>query len=383
MATENTALVLRLGIASVWLVHGLYNKLLGGSPRHLAIVQSVPGLSGATGERVLAAVGIFEVLVACWIVSGRRLRLSAAVQIAALLSMNLVELTFARHLLLWPVGLLPLNAGFLAVMWLAADPAAIKRLRARLQRHPLPIHAHFRECLTLTYALPATVLRRLLPPGLQLETVGDFGFVAVAIVRTERLRPVGVPGALGCDFVLAGYRIFTRFETPRGRSIRGLRILRSDADRRLMVAGGNLLTHYNYHQCRAAIEPNGNRLDVMISTPDGSGDLELSVDLTDSSLPDGSPFATVREARRFAGPLPYTFDYEPETRSIVAIEAKRVNWCPAPVAARVRRISFFEHPAFAGCTPVLAAAFRVSRIDYRWHRGVLYPLAPVPMEAHA
>ena len=28
-------------VAAVWLVHGLYNKLLGGSPRHLAIVQSV------------------------------------------------------------------------------------------------------------------------------------------------------------------------------------------------------------------------------------------------------------------------------------------------------------------------------------------------------
>ena len=32
-------------LAAVWLVHGVYNKLLGGSPRHLAIVQSIPGLS--------------------------------------------------------------------------------------------------------------------------------------------------------------------------------------------------------------------------------------------------------------------------------------------------------------------------------------------------
>ena len=40
-------------VASVWLVHGLYNKLLGGSPRHLAIVQSIPGLNGATGELAL------------------------------------------------------------------------------------------------------------------------------------------------------------------------------------------------------------------------------------------------------------------------------------------------------------------------------------------
>ena len=383
MAAETTTFILRLGVAAVWLVHGLYNKLLDGSPRHLAIVQSVPGLSGATGVRVLDAVGIFEVGVACWIVSGRRLRLCTAVQIAALFSMNVLELSFARHLLLWPAGLLPVNAGFLALMWLAADPAAAGRLRARLQRHPLSIDAHFRECLTMTYALPAEILRRLLPPGLELETVGDTGFVAVAVVRTERLRPAGVPRPLGCDFVLAGYRIFTRFQAGRGRSIRGLRILRSDADRRLMVAGGNLLTHYNYHPCRADFEPSGSCLDVAISTSDGSGDLELTVDLADPSLPAGSPFASVREARRFAGPLPYTFDYEAETHSIVAIEAQRTRWRPAPVAVRVRRISFFDQPAFAGCTPVLAAAFRVSDIDYRWRRGMVYSLAPAQTEVCA
>ena len=374
---------LRGFVAAVWLVHGVYNKLLSGSPRHLAIVQSVPGLSGATGVHVLHAVGVFEVLVACWVLSGRRLRLCAAVQIFALLSMNALELTFARHLLLWPAGLLPVNAGFLAVMWLAADPGAVGRLRARLRRHPLPITAHFRDCLTLIYALPAAPLRRLLPPGLELETIGDSGFVAVAVVRTERLRPAGVPGALGCDFVLVGYRIFTRFRTPHGRSIRGLRILRSDTDKRLMVVGGNLLTHYNYHHCRAVIESARDRLDVAIWTPDGGGDLELTADLASPLLPAGSPFASVREARRFAGPLPYTFDYEPQTHAIVAIEAERTNWRPAPVAVRVGRMSFFDHPAFAGCRPVLAAAFRMSGVDYRWQRGVRFPLAPTQTEVRA
>ena len=34
-------MTVRLVVAAVWLVHGLFNKLLGGSPRHLAIVQAV------------------------------------------------------------------------------------------------------------------------------------------------------------------------------------------------------------------------------------------------------------------------------------------------------------------------------------------------------
>ena len=53
MTTDITDKSVRPLVASVWLVHGLYNKLLGGSPRHVAIIQSVPGLAGLNGERVL------------------------------------------------------------------------------------------------------------------------------------------------------------------------------------------------------------------------------------------------------------------------------------------------------------------------------------------
>ena len=108
-------------LASVWLVHGLYNKLLGGSPRHLAIVQSVPGLARRAGERVLIAVGLFEVAIALWILSGARRGCAPRRRPSRCSSMNVLELTFARPLLLWPAGLLPLNLVFLArSAWIAA-----------------------------------------------------------------------------------------------------------------------------------------------------------------------------------------------------------------------------------------------------------------------
>ena len=361
-------------VAAVWLVHGLYNKLLGGSARQLAIVQSVPGFEGDTGRAVLVAIGIFEIGIAGWILSKRAPRTCAGVQTAALLSMNLVELAWARHLLLWPAGLLPLNLLFLAAAWTAAGWRGLPRLRAMLGRHPLPVDAHFRECLALTYAVPAHVLRPLLPPGLELETVNGSGFVAVALVQTEALRPSPLPAALGQSFFLAGYRIFTRFPARTGRSLRGLRILRSDADRAPMVAAGNLLTHYNYHRCAAKVTRAAGAIHVEVRTPDGAGDLEVTAHPQQHRLPDGSPFASVRQARRFAGPLPFTFDYEAETHAIVAIQAARTHWIPEPVAVDVRRIAFFDQPAFRGCTPVLAAAFRVADVDYHWHRGVRHAL---------
>jgi uncharacterized membrane protein YphA (DoxX/SURF4 family) len=369
-----TMRTLRVLVASVWLVHGLYNKLLGGSPRHLAIVQSVPGFAGAAGVRMLTAVGIFEVAIAIWILSGRWARRCAATQTAALLSMNLVELTFAKQLLLWPAGLLPLNIVFLTLAWVAAGARWPARLRARLRRHPIPIEAHFDNCLTLVYALPAAVLRPLVPHGLELDTFGGYGFVAIAMVQTRSLRAAGLPKYLGRDFFLAGYRVFVRFHTDDGKTLRGLRILRSDADRGSMVTGGNLLTHYNYRRCEAGIEPTAHAVHVSVSTPDGMGDLDVTAHLTTRALPGGTPFLTLRDAQRFAGPLPFTFDFEPETNSIVAIHARRTAWRPAPIAVDVRRLGFFDQPRFKGCTPVLAAAFHVADVDYRWERGVRHAL---------
>lgn len=354
-------------LAAVWLVHGLYNKLLGGSPRHLAIVQSVPGLQGDIGRHVLLAVGAGEVLIAAWMLSRRAPRWCAAVQTVALLSMNAVELTYARRLLLWPAGLLPLNACFLALVWAAAAPEP-------LRRHPLAIRATLRDCVTLTYAVPAAALRALLPPGLELETVGDNGFVAVALVQTERLRPDGVPAALGRTFFLAGYRVFARFRTADGRTLRGLRILRSDTDRTLMAFGGNLLTHYDYHRCRASVVTVNDTIRFAVRSADGGGDLDVIAHRCEAGLPEGSPFGSVRDARRFAGPLPFTFDYEKSSHSIVAIEARRTNWRPVPIAVQVDRLAFFDQPAFAGYTPRLAAAFYVRGVEYHWLRGVRHAL---------
>jgi hypothetical protein len=241
----------------------------------------------------------------------------------------------------------------------------------RLRRHPLPISAFFTHSLVLTYAYPAKTLQPLLPPGLTVDTYGDYGFIAIAMVQTRRLHPAFLPEALGVNFFLTGYRVFTRFASKP--SLRGLRILRSDTDRLLMAAGGNLLTHYAYVHCRAAMKSDADQLRVTVNSPGGVADLDVVADLSSrpAPLPPGSPFANLEDARRFAGPLPYTFDYEPETHSIVMIKATRSRWEPQPIAVTVRKATFLERPPFNEVNPILANAFHVANVPYRWERGVV------------
>jgi hypothetical protein len=244
----------------------------------------------------------------------------------------------------------------------------------RLKRHPLPMTAYFRHSLILTYAFEASILQPLLPPGLTLDTHNGFGFLAIALVETRSMRPRGLPSIFGLDAQLAGYRIFTRL--TGAQSFRGLRILRSDTNRLPIERGGNLLTHYQYNLSRIEVREQPDRLHWKVQTIGHSADLEVSVDLTSTPPhpPPDSPFDNWREARRFAGPLPYTFDYEPETHSIIRIEGVRRNWNPRPVFVDVRRCTYFEQSAFSNATPRLANAFYISSIPYQWRRGVRVPL---------
>lgn len=241
----------------------------------------------------------------------------------------------------------------------------------RLRRHPIPIEAFFSHSLVLTYAYPAALLTPLLPPGLIVDTYGEYGFLAIAMVQTKRLHPAFLPGAIGLDFFLTGYRIFTRFATKP--SLRGLRILRSDTNRWLMATTGNLLTHYGYVHCRVAARESRDSFEVNVKSPGGVADLHVVADLTSrpAPLPPGSPFVNLDDARRFAGPLPYTFDYEPETHSIVMIRATRSHWEPQPIAVDVRKATFLDRAPFGAVPPILANAFHVENVPYRWERGVV------------
>lgn len=248
-----------------------------------------------------------------------------------------------------------------------------------LKRHPFPVEAFFRHALVLTYAFPKNILSPLLPPGLVLDTYGENGFLAIAMVQTENLRPAAFPSSCGQNFFLTGYRIFSRYQTSTGATLRGLRILRSDTDRSAMAFFGNLLTHYHYRKSEVSLSEKDQLLEVKIKTPGAEADLHVLADLTSrpAPLPHGSPFENLRDARRFAGPLPFTFDYETETHSIIRIRGVRENWNPQPVTVKVLQNTFLEREPFCLTRPILANAFHIENISYRWEQGVREELKEV------
>lgn len=236
-----------------------------------------------------------------------------------------------------------------------------------LKNHPFPVEAFFESSLVLTFAVPKAEAQHLIPECLELDTFDDkWAFIAVAMVQTRGLRPKGFPALLGNDFFLIGYRVFVRFTNQAGKNLRGLYILRSETNKKKMEFLGNIFTHYNYATT-----------DILQTTKNGSteiasrkSDFRIRIDDTtgeDIPLPAGSPFARWKEARRYAGPLPFTFSYNPVHKKVLIIEGVRENWKPTPVRVIEQDFSFLGTLKIEN--PRLANAFIIHDIPYYWKKG--------------
>jgi hypothetical protein len=60
----------------------------------------------------------------------------------------------------------------------------------------------------------------------------------------------------------------------------------------------------------------------------------------------------------------------------VVIKATRSRWEPQPIAVVVRKATFLDHRPFNQAAPILANAFHVENVPYRWERGVVERLRP-------
>ena len=86
-------------IAAIWFVNGFLCKVLNLVPRHQQIVSEILGSEYATIFTEL--IGVSEILMALWILSGIKSRFNAMSQILIITTMNTLEFILVPDLLLW------------------------------------------------------------------------------------------------------------------------------------------------------------------------------------------------------------------------------------------------------------------------------------------
>jgi len=235
-----------------------------------------------------------------------------------------------------------------------------------LKKHPFGVEAFFEKSTVLTFALPKESLEAFLPDYLTLDTFQDqWAFVAIAMVQTQGLRPAGFPKTLGSDFFLMGYRIFVRYKNKAGKNLRGLYILKSETDKKRMEMLGNVFTNYNYST--TDIQQTKNADYTKISSTKSNFKVLIEVLEKEVEIPASSPFSNWKEARRFAGPLPHTFTVDPVKKEVLIIKGIRQNWHPKPVKIIEYQFEFLKDLGLENA--ILASAFEITNIPYRWEKG--------------
>lgn len=234
-----------------------------------------------------------------------------------------------------------------------------------IRQHPFPVEAFFEKSIVLAFAVPKQELAKRVPEFLELDLLDDrWAFLAAALVRTKDLRPRGFPKLLGTNFILIGYRIFVRYASESGRRLRGLYILGSETDKWRMKFFGNIFTQYQYGTVSTRWDSQGET-----ETIESSNGLRVVAGKAGdkAALPTTSPFSDWREARRFAGPMPYTFSKGRTGREVVIVEGVRSNWTPLPLEIAEWNVPFFGKFDLEGIC--LANAFMIEKVPYQWKRG--------------
>ena len=113
---------IRASVAAVWIYEGLWCKILGGVQSQVEVVTAVPRL-GAFAKPFLKLLGLGEVGLAVWVMTGIAPGLCAIAQTVLLVLLNANGLIWARHLIREPAGMVIKNIAFLMLVWICGVSA--------------------------------------------------------------------------------------------------------------------------------------------------------------------------------------------------------------------------------------------------------------------
>tara|TARA_R110001606_G_scaffold334910_1_gene482881 strand:- start:133 stop:516 length:384 start_codon:yes stop_codon:yes gene_type:complete len=99
MSDKNKYKIVVIFISLIWFVNGFICKILNLVPRHQEIGARI--INEEYSRELTFTIGVLEIIMVIWILSNYKSKLSALLQIAIIVSMNIIELIFVKDLLLF------------------------------------------------------------------------------------------------------------------------------------------------------------------------------------------------------------------------------------------------------------------------------------------
>jgi uncharacterized protein YqjF (DUF2071 family) len=241
----------------------------------------------------------------------------------------------------------------------------------RFPKHAFPVRTTFRRCLLVNFAVDPAELNSVLPRHVHADLYQGEGFVSVVVGEMEKMRPAGIPHALGITYRQIVYRAVVRCGDERG-----VNFLRSDADSRVMTSLGNLLSFFRFHRSDIRFRERGHELDLdVVTRTRASADIEATFQIgaASTAVPASSAFSDLDEAKAWLVELFAAFDHTDGSDSIDVVRIERGDWNVRVVTDTRARYAFMS--AGAPFTRArLDSVFSVGDVPYYWHRLQRKPL---------
>jgi hypothetical protein len=224
----------------------------------------------------------------------------------------------------------------------------------------------------VNFRVDPDVARRLVPAPLEPIVERGACVAGICLIRLERLRPKGLPAALGLASENMAHRIAIRYPTPPGASD-GVFIWRRDTDQAIVsLLGGRLFPGVHGRAAFDATERDGS-LTMDVRTEHGQADVALRVHAADTWRPTAL-FPTFDAVAEFFRRGDCGFSCSLHEDRLEGMRLKTLVWKMEPLTvADVRAAFYADTTRFPAGSAVLDGAVLMRGIPHEWHE-----LADVP-----
>jgi hypothetical protein len=234
--------------------------------------------------------------------------------------------------------------------------------------------------LLVNYRVDPDVIARILPDPLRPHLVDGAAVAGICLLRLTRVRPRGLPAAVGLRSENAAHRIAVVWDTPDGPR-HGVFIPRRDTASVLNVAVGGRLFPGVHHRARFRVSETPRTLSVAYRSIDGLVDVAVRAHLTDE-LTGSTLFAGTAQASEFfrCGSAGYSVTTDPHL--LDGLELRTDGWRIDPCHIESAESSYYDDRArFPAGSIELDCALVMRRIPAHWLPLPSMPIGPAPVGA--
>ena len=192
----------------------------------------------------------------------------------------------------------------------------------------------------LNFRVDPGVAQRLLPAPLTVDQHDGHAIAGICLIRLEKLRPKGMPQALGVASENMAQRIAIQYPSAEGLKT-GVFIWRRDTDSALVEALGGRLFPGVHHNSQFRFAETSSGFEFAVKSKDGAVDVSFAA----QPLPEwrATPaFTTFENVSDFFHRGECGFSCSLHGDQLEGMQLKMLRWHMEPLALRLRRAAFYQ-----------------------------------------